>query len=69
MAVTDTVPASIGTVSTPPALMFPTLDDHATAELYAPVPSTEATQLDVPPPATLEGEQRTATDVTVGWDD
>ena len=60
----DAVPASDG-VNTPPAVIVPPVADQVTAELYAPVPVTVATQVAVCPVAMDEGVAITVTPVTV----
>jgi hypothetical protein len=46
-------------------VIVPTLAVQVTAELYAPIPPTVATHVEVPLTARLSGVQSTATDVTV----
>lgn len=59
------VPAPEG-VNTPPDVIVPPVAVHVTAELYAPVPVTVATHVDVCAVVMEEGVATTATAVTVG---
>jgi hypothetical protein len=64
-AVQVPVPAPEG-VKTPPEVMVPPVAVQVTAELYAPVPVTVATQVAVCAVAIEEGVATTVTAVTVG---
>jgi hypothetical protein len=66
VAVTVTVPAVLGAVNTPAAEMEPELADQVTAELYDPVPCTEAVHCAAPPAETDEGLQVTETELIAG---
>jgi hypothetical protein len=65
VAVIVTVPATVG-VNTPEDVIVPSDAAHETAELYDPIPCTDAMQVEVCVVRMVAGEQSAATDVIEG---